>query len=176
MKQTISFLAISLILITTVVFADETAKDKEKQPPAPSEYITKLAPFKITVELDGFFSPTKEHKVSLAPKAWADMTVVSAMEHGQTVTKGDKLVTLETKKLSEAIIEAEKNHPSLKLAHDILETELKSLEKSTPKTLENTKRAKSVADEQWQYYQKTGHAEAIRATELSLHFAQQSYD
>ena len=176
MKQTISFLVLSLILIPTVVFAEDPAKGKEKQPPAPSEYITKLAPFKITVELDGFFSPTKEHKFSLAPKAWADMTVVTAMEHGQTVNKGDKLVTLETKKLSEAISEAEKNHPSLKLAHDILESELKSLEKSTPKTIENTKRAKSVADEQWQYYQKTGHAEAIRATELSLHFAQQSYD
>ena len=63
------------------------------------------------------------------------MTVVSAMEHGQTVKKGDKLVTLETKKLSEAIIEAEKNHPSLKLAHDILETELKSLEKAPQKQL-----------------------------------------
>ena len=62
------------------------------------------------------------------------------------------------------------------VAHDILETELKSLEKSTPKTIQNTKRAKKVADEKWQYYEKTGHAEAIRATELSLHFAQQSYD
>ena len=106
MKQTISFLVLSLILIPTVVFAEEPAKDKEKQPPAPSEYITKFAPFKITVELDGFFSPTKEHKFSLAPKAWADMTVVTAMEHGQTVNKGDKLVTLETKKLSDAISEA----------------------------------------------------------------------
>ena len=110
-----------------------------------------IAPFKITVEFDGFFAPTKEHKISLNPKAWADMTIVTSMQHGQAVKKGDKLVPLETKKLSDAIEAAEKNHPSIKLAHDILEAELKSLEKSTPKTIQNTKRAKLVADEKWQY-------------------------
>ena len=176
MKQIIKLVILSLISLPTLAIAEDAAKDKEKQPPAPSEYLTKFAPFKITVELDGFFAPTKEHKISLTPKAWTDMTIVTAMQHGQDVKKGDKLVTLETKKLSDAIEAAEKNHPSIKLAHDILEAELKSLEKTTPKTIQNTKRAKQVADEKWQYYEKTGHAEAIRATELSLHFAQQSYD
>ena len=169
MKQTIKLVILFLISVPTLANAEDPAKDKEKQPPAPTEYLTKSAPFKITVELDGFFAPTKEHKISLNPKAWADMSIVTAMQHGQAVKKGEKLVTLETKKLSDAIEAAEKNHPSIKLAHDILEAELKSLEKSTPKTIQNTKRAKQVADEKWQYYEKTGHAEAIRATELSLH-------
>jgi multidrug resistance efflux pump len=104
------------------------------------------------------------------------MTVVSALEHGQKVNKGDKLVILETKKLGEAIQQADNAAPGATLAHEILESELSSLEKSTPMIIENTKRGKSLADEQWEYYEKVGHGEAKRATELSLHFAQQSYD
>ena len=92
MKQIIKLVILSLISVPTLAIAEDPAKDKEKQPPAPSEYLTKFAPFKITVELDGFFAPTKEHKISLTPKAWTDMTIVTAMQHGQDVKKGDKIL------------------------------------------------------------------------------------
>ncbi len=176
MQKKIKLLTFSLLLIPAFVFSEEKEKNKEQSPPTPSEHVTTTAPFKITVELDGFFSPTKEHHISLTPEAWPDMTVVNALEHGQKVNKGDKLVTLETKKLGEAIQQAENAAPGATLAHEILESELSSLEKSTPMIIENTKRGKSLADEQWEYYEKIGHGEAKRATELSLHFAQQSYD
>ena len=91
MKQTIKLVIFFLISVPTLAIAEDPAKDKEKQPPAPTEYLTKSAPFKITVELDGFFAPTKEHKISLNPKAWADMSIVTAMQHGQAVKKGEKL-------------------------------------------------------------------------------------
>ena len=176
MQKKLKILTFSLLLIPAFVFSEEKDKSKDNSPPTPSEHVTTAAPFTITVELDGFFSPTKEHQISLTPEAWPDMTIVQAMEHGQKVNKGDKLVTLETKKLEEAIEQAEKAAPAASLAHEILESELGSLEKSTPMLIENTKRSKSVADEQWEYYNKIGHGEAKRATELSLHFAQQSYD
>ncbi|MBD28747.1 MAG: hypothetical protein CMO38_05815 [Verrucomicrobiaceae bacterium] len=176
MQKKLKILTFSLLLIPAFVFSEEKDKSKDNSPPTPSEHVTTAAPFTITVELDGFFSPTKEHHISLTPEAWPDMTIVQAMEHGQKVNKGDKLVTLETKKLEEAIEQAEKAAPAASLAHEILESELGSLEKSTPMLIENTKRSKSVADEQWEYYNKIGHGEAKRATELSLHFAQQSYD
>ena len=145
MQKKLKILTFSLLLIPAFVFSEEKDKSKDNSPPTPSEHVTTAAPFTITVELDGFFSPTKEHQISLTPEAWSDMTIVQAMEHGQKVNKGDKLVTLETKKLEEAIEQAEKAAPAASLAHEILESELGSLEKSTPMLIENTKRSKSVA-------------------------------
>ena len=59
MKQIIKLVILSLISVPTLAIAEDPAKDKEKQPPAPSEYLTKFAPFKITVELDGFLRQLK---------------------------------------------------------------------------------------------------------------------
>ncbi|MBO62748.1 MAG: hypothetical protein CMG33_04400, partial [Candidatus Marinimicrobia bacterium] len=183
MKRKIIASLISLTIIFGHVFAEDqkpnpgTNNDsKEQSKPAPSEHIAKSGPFHIKVELNAFFSAEKEHQISLSPEAWADMTLISALSHGTRVEKDQGLLTIETKKLKKAIEEIEIGNPAAKLALKLLESELASLEKSTPLIIEKTKREKNIADENLSYYEKVGHPEAIRATELSLHFAMQSYD
>ena len=183
MKRKIIASLISLTIIFGHAFAEDqkpnpvTNNDsKEQSKPAPSEHIAKSGPFHIKVELNAFFSAEKEHQISLSPEAWADMTLISALSHGTRVEKDQGLLTIETKKLKKAIEEIEIGNPAAKLALKLLESELASLEKSTPLIIEKTKREKNIADENLSYYEKVGHPEAIRATELSLHFAMQSYD
>lgn len=183
MKRKLIANFISLIIILGHGFAEDPKPNqeaannsKDQSKPAPSEHTAKAEPFQIKIELDAFFTAEKEHQISLSPEAWPDMTLVSALSHGTKVKKGQSLLSLEIKKLKKAIEEIELGSPTSKLALKLLESELASLEKSTPLIIEKTQRDKNVADEDLSYYLKVGHPEAIRATELSLHFAKQSYD
>ena len=183
MKRKLIANLISLTIILGHVFAEdqkpnpETGNNsKEPSEPTPSEHTAKTGPFHIKVELDAFFSAEKEHKISLSPEAWADMTLISALLHGTKVKKGQSILSLETKKLKKTIEEIEIGSPSAELALKLLESELASLEKSTPLIIEKTQREKNIAEENLSYYEKVGYPEAIRATELSLHFAMQGYD
>ncbi|MEC9036441.1 MAG: hypothetical protein VX588_06440 [Verrucomicrobiota bacterium] len=183
MKRILITHFISLTIILGQVFAEdqkpntESGNDQNNQPkPAPTEHSAKAGPFHIKIELDAFFTAGNEHQISLSPEAWADMTLVSALSHGTEVKKGQSLLSLENKKLKKAIEEIEIGTPAATLALKLLESELESLEKSTPLIIEKTQRDKNIADEDLSHYLKVGHPEAIRATELSLHFAQQSYD
>jgi len=183
MKRKLIANLISLTIILGHVFAEDQKPNpendknsKEPSKPIPDEHTAKTGPFHIKVELDAFFSAEKEHQISLSPEAWADMTLISALSHGTKVKKGQSIISLETKKLKKTIEEIEIGSPSAKLALKLLESELASLEKSTPLIIEKTQREKNIADGNLSYYEKVGHPEAIRATELSLHFAKQGYD
>ncbi len=152
------------------------AEEKPKPTPAPTEHVAKAAPFEIAVELDALFVADKEHRISLAPKAWADMSLLSVVPHGTRVKKGDKLVEIDTEKLARQIGELEAGEPAARLALKIAEAELASLEKATPVQLEAARRTRRIADEDLAHYERVGHREALRAAERSIEFAQQSYD
>jgi len=183
MKHRHALFVTALLALSTTVNHAQEAKPKpegkeEKKDPVPGKHIAKSAPFKIEVELDALFTApsAQEHQIRLAPKAWGDMTVLSALPHGARVKKGDKLISIDTEKLEKAIEAAELGEPAAKLALRIAESELASLEKTTPLQLAATRRNKNTAEENWTYYESTGHAEALRAAENSIRFAQQSYD
>ena len=169
-----------LALSTTLHHAQETKpKPKapdEKKEAVPSEHVAKSGAFKIEVELDALFTSGSEHKLSLTPKAWGEMTVLSAVPLGSRVKKGDKLITIDTTKLERAIREIELSEPAVKLALKIAEAEVASLEKTTPRQLHAARRNKSIAGENWAYYESTGYPEAVRSVEKSIQYAQQSYE
>ncbi len=174
-----ALLALSVPIINAQQAKPDPAKPKEEnKKPAPTQHIAKPGPFKIEVELDALFaSPSEnEHKISLTPKAWADMTVLSAVPHGTRVKKGDKLITIDTEKLQRAIEELELGEPAVKLAMKIAEAEVAALGQTTPMQLAAARRNKSAADENWKYYEATGHPEAVRAARKSIQFAEQSYE
>ena len=182
MKHRRALSAAALLALSTLpAIAQEAKPDPKKEAakpaaPSPKEHIAKAGPFEITVELDALFTARKQHTVSLTPKAWTDMTVLSVLPHGSRVKKGDRLLTLDTEKLKKAIEETELSEPAAKLALKLAEAELASLEKSTPAQLEAARRAKRIADEDWAHYEKTAHAEALKAAQRSIQFAQQSYN
>ncbi|MCP4846623.1 MAG: hypothetical protein GY899_01580 [Verrucomicrobiaceae bacterium] len=176
------FVTALFALSTPLIHAQQPKPDpkaqEEKKKPAPREHTAKPGPFKIEVELDALFSSPadKQHKISLTPKAWGDMTVLSALPHGARVKKGDKLITIDTEKLERAIQEVELAEPAAKLALRIAEAEVAALEQTTPKQLAAARRSKSISEENWKYYESTGHPEALRAAKKSIQFAQQGYE
>jgi HlyD family secretion protein len=182
MKHRRALSAAALLALSTLPANAQEAKADPKKAaakpaaPSPTEHVAKAGPFEISVELDALFTARKQHRVSLTPKAWKDMTVLSVLPHGSRVKKGDRLLTLDTKKLNKAIEETELAEPAAKLTLKLAEAELTHLEKSTPPQLEAARRAKRIADDDWAHYEKIGHAEALKSAQRSIQFAQQSYD
>ena len=181
MKHRHALFVTALLALSTILNHAQEAKPKppakdEKKEPSPGNHVAKSAPFKIEVELDALFTSGREYKLSLTPKAWGDMTVLSALPHGTRVKKDDKLITIDTGKLEKAIKVMELGEPAAKLALRIAEAEVATLEKTTPRQLAATRRNKGIAEENWAYYERIGHPEAVRSVEKSIQYAQQSYE
>jgi HlyD family secretion protein len=181
MKHRHALFVTALLALSPTLNIAQEVKPKPKAPvekkePVPGNHVAKSAPFKIEVELDALFTSGREYKISLIPKAWGDMTVLSALPHGTRVKKGDKLITIDTGKLEKAIKVMELGEPAAKLALKIAEAEVASLEETTPRQLNTTRRNKSIAEENRTYYESTGHPEAVRAVAKSIQYAQQSYE
>jgi multidrug efflux pump subunit AcrA (membrane-fusion protein) len=106
-------------------------------------------PFRATVTLKGTFAPSEMAEVVLRPEAWTTggLVVVTAVEPGTAVKKGDVLVTLQTDKIDRAIRELEAEQQMGQLALRLAEEELPVLEKSTPLDLAAAERGKRQADE-----------------------------
>ena len=77
---------------------DEKAKAvaEAKKPPAskPATHAVKKEPLKIEATLSGVFEAQKMTEISLKTEAWTMLSVVSAVEHGTHVSRGDLLVYL----------------------------------------------------------------------------------
>src|SRR5687767_5625847 len=89
--------------------AETKVKEKEKEKPKDpgATHTVARGPLKLDAELDGVFVSGQASEVVLRPELWADLTVQKAVPHGTRVKAGELLVQLETKKLDEAIADAE---------------------------------------------------------------------
>ena len=57
--------------------------------------------------LAGVLEPTCATEISVRPEAWAELTVLSAVAHGQRVNQGTTLVKFDTQKIDLAIVDLE---------------------------------------------------------------------
>jgi multidrug efflux pump subunit AcrA (membrane-fusion protein) len=108
--------------------------------------------FQATVTLKGVFAPTEMTEVVLRPEAWTPhsggvLSVLSAVEHGTSVKKGDVILTMQTDKLDRAIRDLEGDLQLGQLSIRLAEEELPVLEKSLPLDLTAAERGKIQADE-----------------------------
>ncbi|NOY00517.1 MAG: biotin/lipoyl-binding protein, partial [Verrucomicrobia bacterium] len=146
------------------------AKKSSPTPPksAPTTHTLKKGPLEIKVELSGIFDAVKSTPISLAPKRWSAMSVITAVPHGATVKKGDVIIQLDTKKLEKAVRNAELAQPLSDLGLKLAELELIELEKSTPLNLASSRRAKQQAEENLTYYEKTDKAQNEKSAKENL--------
>ena len=63
--------------------------EEKKVPETPPVHKIKAELFEIKVELEGAFEATNSSAIALDPKAWSDLTVVTAAAHGDKIKKGD---------------------------------------------------------------------------------------
>ncbi|MGI9240518.1 MAG: efflux RND transporter periplasmic adaptor subunit [Verrucomicrobiales bacterium] len=128
---------------------------KPAAPPAPVTEVKK-EDFRVTVSLPAVFEGTKLTPVSIDPKAWTDLTVVSTVNHGTRVKKGTRLVQLKLEALEDQIEALEAADKTAKLTLQTAIDGLANLEKTTPLELEATRRAKRQSDQDLERWLKTG--------------------
>jgi RND family efflux transporter MFP subunit len=150
--------------------ADETTDEKKAD--APATLTVKTEPLKIEVSVDGVFEAKNTTEVLLRPKAWAELTVHSAVEHGRRVKKGQTLIKLNTQKIDLAIADQERTVASSQLALRQAELSLKLAKKSVPESLAAAKRAAKAAEEDFEKYTKVDRAESLKDIAYSVESAQ----
>jgi multidrug resistance efflux pump len=142
------------LLVPAVPSQDRTAAPSKngKAPAAGATAKVTRGPVRATVSLKGTFAATEMAEVVLRPEAWGvglggGLVVLTAVEPGTAVKKGDTLVTLQTDKIDRAIRDLEREVEIAQVALRQAEEELPVLEKSTPLDLAAAERSKRQADE-----------------------------
>lgn len=126
MKVLFALLALTLSL---------SAEDKQQ------EYPVKVAPFRISTELEGILIPTKSQSLAISPERWKTFTIESLPEHGSTVQAGEPLITFETEGIDKALQSLEMSLQTKKLNLQIAERELAEMQLRNELTLAAKKRS-----------------------------------
>jgi HlyD family secretion protein len=162
-------LLLALLLFSTApVHAQEAEKPAEAAEATPAEATpaaaTAAAPaepktvkaerglLQVELALDGVLEAKQMTPIVVRPKAWKEMTVESAVKHGQRVSKGETLVTLDLENLDRAIADQEQALELARLKLAQAGEELQLLEKSTPLDMEQLERTKKSQDEDLQLF------------------------
>jgi multidrug efflux pump subunit AcrA (membrane-fusion protein) len=156
---------VPLLLLVSAVFPQDkqplkTSEDKTKTSKDGTVKVEKGV-FKAVVSLKGVFAPAEMHELALRTEAWGGgvggggpLVVISAVESGTPVKKGDVLVSLQLDKIDHAIRDAESDLRLGEVAIRLAEEELPILEKSTPQELAAAERSKREADQDLDRYLK----------------------
>jgi multidrug efflux pump subunit AcrA (membrane-fusion protein) len=151
---------------TKAAATKEKEKEKPKEPGA--THTVARGPLKLDAELDGTFISGQTSEIVLRPELWADLTVQKAVPHGSRVKAGELLVQLETKKVDEAIADAEAERQLDELAAKQAAEDLRLSEQSTPLDLLAAERAATIAKEDLQHFLHTDRPLAEKGAEFSL--------
>jgi multidrug resistance efflux pump len=124
--------------------ADKTADQK---PSTPATHKVARKPLKVDVNLEGTFEAATMAEIKLRPKSWKEFEVVSAIEHGTEVKKGDVLVTFDAEDIDKAIADRRRDQQVAKMALEAARHELTILKKATPLELKAAERTEEQAQE-----------------------------
>jgi multidrug efflux pump subunit AcrA (membrane-fusion protein) len=140
-----------LFLAASAALSDPAPAAKMKTDHAAATVKVEKGPLHATLSLKGIFAAAEMTEIILRPEVWASglggFSVLSAVEPGTAVKKGDVLVTLQTDKIDRAIREAEAEQRAAEVSLRLAEEELPALERSTPLELAEAQRSKQHADE-----------------------------
>jgi RND family efflux transporter MFP subunit len=155
----------------------EAAPPAESAKPAPSfrppTHKVKKGPFRIELVLDGTFEAQQMTEITLRPQEWSSFTVLSAVEHGRAVRRGDLLVALDTEKIDRAIVELRVEVRLAELSLKQAEQDLRALETTNPLDLAAAQRAHRNVSEDTQYYFDTARPMMVKSLNQLLKLYQQ---
>lgn len=166
------FLCLFAVLLALPVVAD----DKDKEPAADKVLTVAKKPFKIDVTLPGVIEAEGMTEVAIAPQTWAGLVVLDAVPHGTKVTKGQKLIQLETIKIDEAIRDLEAARALAELGIRQATEDIRLLTQSVPVDLELAERTKKIADEDLDQFVKIERPLAEKAAQFHLKMVVQNLE
>lgn len=153
---------------TEAPVAEKTAEKPAEKPAEPKTVKAERGLLQVELALDGVLEAKQMTPVVVRPKSWKEMTVGSAVKHGQRVTKGEKLVTLDLENLDRAIADQEQALELARLKLAQASEDLQLLEKSTPLDMEQLERSKKNLDEDLQLFFTEDLEQARKNAEYSL--------
>jgi len=156
--------------------AQAAAEAKKDAPPKPSTVKVKKGPFRIEVSLDGVFEAQHMTEMVLRPQEWVGLTVLSAVEHGTVVRRGDLLLALDLEKIDRAIADLRAELEVTDLTMQQAEQSLHMLEASTPLDLAAGQRAAQAASEDLKLYVDVNRPLLLRTHDFSLTMAKETLE
>ena len=168
-------LLVGLAALASTAAWSQDAKPGDKPPEKPVATTHKVTarPLKVEVSLSGVIESSAMQEVALVPKEWPQWLLAEAVAPGTRVKKGDVLIKFETTKIDEALRDLEAGQALANLALEQAQKDLALLEESTPVNLAQAERAKKIADEDLERYEKVEADLAQKSTEFQLKLAAQ---
>ncbi len=148
----------------------ETA-DKETSTKGENEEKTDDKPDNKIV-LDGTFVAANVHSIRIEPKEWTDYTILSIVDHGTNVSKGDTLIQFDPQDLQMAIRDAEIEQQLERLSLENAEDNLELLRKTSPLELAEQERAEHNATEDLKRFLALGRQQTKKSLEFSVQSAE----
>jgi len=133
-------------------------------------------PFVVKVSLDGVFEARRMHELLLSPETWSTYKVVSAVEHGGRVDKGQVVVRFETEDIDRAIADLKRDLALDALTLTVTELELRTLEELVPMNVAMVKRQQKYNEEDHRHYMETEAPLARRTADIILEQARQTLE
>ncbi len=167
-----------LVALTTFAAAGLAQEAIQEGPPAdtpatPPTHKVAPGPLKVEVSLSGVIESSAMEEVALVPKDWKEYLVAEAVAPGTRVKKGDLLIKFDATKIDEALRDLEAGQALARLTIEQAQKDLALLEESTPVNLAQSERAKKIAEEDLERYEKVEADLAKRSTEVQLKLAAQ---
>lgn len=148
--------------------AEKPAEKTEEKPAKPTTHTVARETFEIEVKVDGVFESQKMSEIVLRPQEWQGLTLVSAVEHGASVKRGDVLASLELEKIDRALADLRTELKTSQLAIKQAEQELRTLETLAPMDLAAAERSQKQAKEDFDFYKKVFRPLNVRMADFSL--------
>lgn len=133
--------------------AKEAEGDKDAGEEKPKTHEVVAENFVLKTKVSGVIESTRATPIALDLDQWSDLTVVKVVDHGTVVKKGDVLIELATEEVKEKIRNLDSGMGLKKLAKQAAHLELEKLEKTTPLTLEKSRKLKMQAEADLAYYE-----------------------
>lgn len=145
-------------------------------PSSPPTHTVKAEPFRIEISLDGAFVAQKMTEIVVKPDTWSTFKVEEAVEHGETVSRGDVLVKFDPKAIDDAVADGKTNQRLSEISLKRAEANLKMLDATTPMDVAMAERAKRMADEDRARYFEIERGMNMKSAEFSLKRSRQYYE
>jgi len=164
--------AVATVLLALGGLASAGASKQASQPAGPATCKVARGTFRVEVKLSGVFESTKTAEVSLSPKAWSQLRVLKAVEHGQAVKKGEQLLWLDLKKIDKDIKTRTEGLAVWDVSVKQADEELRLLAKTTPEKLAQAARDRQRAAQDLERFTKIDRPLAEKTAANTLKYRQ----
>ena len=158
----------SALILGLLLIALPPATGQEKDSPDKKKVETleiEKKPFEKKTNLSGMVTSAKATPIAIHLEEWSNLTVLSSVEHGEKVKKGDIILELETDDLEEKIEELAAGLPLAEIEIVVAKAELANLEKTSPIEREKSARSLREAVEDLAYFEEVDRAATKRDAE-----------